>query len=835
MAYYVDSPRYDHRSAPGHAHLTGGATQYNNQPPRFQHHQKPHHPQQQQHHNSYQSHDPSSYPTHYSHMSGGPSSGASPRSYPAYDPDSPFNSPFVPIKSMDRDGRMKTKLMGIGSEGGYLTSPLIGGNPRLDPSTTIAIDSPVPSGSFTHDHTPLTNLAPRTSSLAARSSSYLTVSTGSDNMGGMTGMGIGIPGLGNDLELGDYANPETAVVTEGARSRSRMGPAYQPTTMSAQEDSAEATEPAAAPSPTKSKSKVTSFPGSPPPAGKAQPPATGRRPRKQLTLKSLNKAKSCSALSPAAKAQQYGGEPLTPVSSHSSSFVIPNVPFNSPLDEALAQSADPAIMPLSFSDLYSYGLAVDSVNEIDVRKSPYQFANDLLSADGNIGMGNGFPQNDGQDYQASLPTPSFAHDSGFSSPSNSSRSGASPDMNNWGSPSHLSSSSMMQAPSMLSAPSMESAYSLPMAMAPPSASRQRCATYHAGGAPTRHESLDPALVSPGPRSPMHSRQLSTGPVYGQQAKYSYPSRYQSQGQGVPMMWAHSVPPSQAQTTQLAHQHAQYINSVDTTMSIPPYHEANVINSNVNNPESLEDMYERISAASTGYSTPEKRGRGDVSEDEDEFGDEVTPRATRIAAAATSPSPHKRLRTVASAPCLSTRRMRPGPKPKSLNSPQEQHQSSFHLSSPPIPQLPRFSRSETPASDDDDDDDSSKGGNGQAGSLPKEVIQSLYESVPAHVNDNGVKVSKRYLCLMDSCERTFPRKNAIESHIQTHLEDKPFVCPYEDCEASFVRQHDLRRHERIHSGNKPFPCPCGKGFARGDALARHRARGICEGSLVPRRT
>jgi uncharacterized Zn-finger protein len=77
------------------------------------------------------------------------------------------------------------------------------------------------------------------------------------------------------------------------------------------------------------------------------------------------------------------------------------------------------------------------------------------------------------------------------------------------------------------------------------------------------------------------------------------------------------------------------------------------------------------------------------------------------------------------------------------------------------------------------------------------------------------------------------------------------------DASFVRQHDLRRHERIHSGNKPFPCPwfglvpssllpslvltlpslppySGKGFARGDALARHRARGICSGSIVPRR-
>ncbi|ORX35310.1 hypothetical protein BD324DRAFT_582435 [Kockovaella imperatae] len=94
--------------------------------------------------------------------------------------------------------------------------------------------------------------------------------------------------------------------------------------------------------------------------------------------------------------------------------------------------------------------------------------------------------------------------------------------------------------------------------------------------------------------------------------------------------------------------------------------------------------------------------------------------------------------------------------------------------------------------------------------------------------------KRFKCLIEGCERHFPRKSAIHSHIQTHLEDKPYLCPTEDCNAAFVRQHDLRRHMRIHSGTKPFPCPCGKGFARGDALHRHRQRGICSGSIVPRR-
>ncbi|KAK9899521.1 hypothetical protein P389DRAFT_139619 [Cystobasidium minutum MCA 4210] len=92
----------------------------------------------------------------------------------------------------------------------------------------------------------------------------------------------------------------------------------------------------------------------------------------------------------------------------------------------------------------------------------------------------------------------------------------------------------------------------------------------------------------------------------------------------------------------------------------------------------------------------------------------------------------------------------------------------------------------------------------------------------------------YVCSIPGCEKEFPRKSAVESHIQTHLEDKPFACPYDECGASFVRSHDLTRHVRIHSGSKPFQCICGKGFARGDALTRHRQRGICEGSLVPRR-
>ncbi|KAJ9108885.1 hypothetical protein QFC21_000206 [Naganishia friedmannii] len=124
--------------------------------------------------------------------------------------------------------------------------------------------------------------------------------------------------------------------------------------------------------------------------------------------------------------------------------------------------------------------------------------------------------------------------------------------------------------------------------------------------------------------------------------------------------------------------------------------------------------------------------------------------------------------------------------------------------------------------------------GAATSLSKEFLESCYSPLIIVEQGSDSAPCKRYRCDIDNCGRIFPRKSAIHSHVQTHLEDKPFVCTELECNAAFVRQHDLRRHARIHLGTKPFQCPCGKGFARGDALMRHRQRGICDGSVVPQR-
>lgn len=106
-----------------------------------------------------------------------------------------------------------------------------------------------------------------------------------------------------------------------------------------------------------------------------------------------------------------------------------------------------------------------------------------------------------------------------------------------------------------------------------------------------------------------------------------------------------------------------------------------------------------------------------------------------------------------------------------------------------------------------------------GISPEEVQRYISEQDP---------VTNKWTCLYPDCGKIFGRRENIRSHVQTHLGDRQYKC--NGCGKCFVRQHDLKRHAKIHTGNKPYKCPCGAGFARQDALTRHRQRGMCVGGF-----
>jgi len=110
-----------------------------------------------------------------------------------------------------------------------------------------------------------------------------------------------------------------------------------------------------------------------------------------------------------------------------------------------------------------------------------------------------------------------------------------------------------------------------------------------------------------------------------------------------------------------------------------------------------------------------------------------------------------------------------------------------------------------------------------------------EKIAEYISGPDPKDGK-YVCTYDGCNCRFGRKENIKSHVQTHLDDRPYQCDV--CDKLFVRGHDLKRHLKTHTGKKPFECLCGASFARHDALTRHRQRDMCVGGVtgfVPKTT
>ena len=108
-----------------------------------------------------------------------------------------------------------------------------------------------------------------------------------------------------------------------------------------------------------------------------------------------------------------------------------------------------------------------------------------------------------------------------------------------------------------------------------------------------------------------------------------------------------------------------------------------------------------------------------------------------------------------------------------------------------------------------------------------------EMVNSYILETGKPQVYKYECLWvdgegQRCDKHFGRHENASSHVQNHLGDRKFQC--NDCSKTFVRAHDMKRHAAIHQPDRPHVCPCGQGFARHDALTRHRQRGMCSGTL-----